>query len=365
MENGKPVRVLIVDDSKLVRSILRDILDHDGGITVVGEAGSGQEAVDQTPRLRPDLIIMDIQMPGMDGFTATEQIMAYHPTPILIFSSAIDKSEQYTSFKAISLGALDVMSKPDITGDGFAEIAATLIRKVKTLARITVIFHIRGKLKHPAEGAPPAPGGTVRHAPAPRQRPVFAAVPPVDLVVIGASTGGPSTLEHLLGAFPSSFPVGICVVQHISRGFVGSLTEWLSGKVRMKVVVAADGDEIRPGHVYFAPDDAQMLVAPGRRIQLRPDLPPWGEHKPAVNHLFASAGECYGSRVIGVILTGMGDDGAQGLKTIHARGGVTIAQNQSTSLIFGMPRSAIELGAVSRILPLEEIPGDIMSLLEE
>ncbi len=364
MENGKPVRVLIVDDSELVRSIVCDLLSQDPGIVVAGEASSGEEAVQQTARLRPDLITMDIQMPGMDGFAATEQIMAYHPTPILILSSAIDRSEKYTSFKAISLGALDVMSKPDITAEGFSAIATALIRKIKMLSRITVISHIRGKLRPPAGGGLPL-RPAYRPAPENGSTPVFSSSPQADLVVIGASTGGPSTLEHLLSAFPPALPVGVCVVQHISRGFVQSLTEWLSGKIRLKVRVAEDGEEIRRGHVYFAPDDAQMLVTPRRRIELRPDLPPWGEHKPAVNHLFASAGEHFGKRVIGVILTGMGDDGAAGLKVIHDRGGLTIAQNQSTSLIFGMPKSAIDLGAVSRILPLESIAGDIVSHLEE
>jgi two-component system, chemotaxis family, protein-glutamate methylesterase/glutaminase len=362
MEKGTPVRVLIVDDSELVRSILRDILSHDPGIEVVGEADSGEKGVELTATLKPDLITMDIQMPGMDGFAATEQIMAYHPTPILIFSSAINKSEQYTSFKAISLGALDVMSKPDITAAGFAQIADHLIRKVKMLSRITTISHIRGKLKRPEE--PPAQPAAAR-GPRLEPKPFSASAPLYDVLVVGASTGGPSTLEHFLSALPSSLPLGVCIVQHISRGFVGSLAEWLSGKVQIKVRVAEDGEEIRKGHVYFAPDDVQMQVQANRRIALRPDLPPWGEHKPSVNHLFTSAAEAFGSRAIGVILTGMGDDGAVGLKAIRDRGGHTIAQNQATSLIFGMPKSAIDLGAAVQTLPLEAIAGDILSVLGE
>lgn len=356
MKQERPVRVLIVDDSELVRSILRDILAHDPGIEVVGEAKNGEEAIELTSRLKPDLITMDVQMPGMDGFEATEQIMAYNPTPILILSSAVDKSEQYTSFKAIALGALDVMSKPDITAEGFAKIAAELIRKIKMLAGITTISHIRGKMKHPQGDAA---------APRAEPKPFASAAPLYDLLVVGASTGGPPALEQFLSALPPFLPLGICVVQHISRGFIGSLIDWISSKVSLKVQIAANGDEICRGHVYFAPDDAQMLVQADRRIVLRPDLPPWGEHKPSVNHLFTSAAEAFGSRAMGVILTGMGDDGALGLKTIRDRGGFTIAQNKDTSMIFGMPQRAIDIGAAIRTLPLEAIAPDILSVLGE
>lgn len=360
MENARPVRVLIVDDSALVRSILRDILSHDQGIEVVGEADNGQNGVELTARLKPDLITMDIQMPRMDGFEATEQIMAFHPTPILIFSSAVDKSEQYTSFKAIALGALDVMSKPDITAEGFTQIAGELVRKIKMLASITTISHIRGRMKAPRKAEPAG-----ARAPQGEPRPKVITAPAYDLLVVGASTGGPPALELFLSSLPLSFPLGICVVQHIARGFIESLSEWLSSKVSLKVQVARDGSEILKGNIYFAPDDVQMQVQADRRIMLRPDLPPWGGHKPAVNHLFDSAAEAFGSRTIGVIMTGMGDDGAIGLKAIRKRGGFTIAQDQATSSIFGMPQQAIDIGAVIRTLPLQAIADTILSILGE
>ncbi len=296
-------RVLIVDDSDLVRGILREVLAQDPGIVVIGEARDGREAVEQTAQLRPDLITMDIQMPHMDGFAATEQIMAYTPTPILIFSSVIDKSEKYSSFRALALGALDVMSKPDITVAGFQELAARLTAKIRMLARIKVIPHIRGKMRDRD------------HKPFPAA--VAAAVKPpgngcaaARLVAIGSSTGGPIALKKLLSSLPVQFPAGIAIVQHITHGFIDGLVDWLAVNIGLHICVAEDCEAISPGTVYFAPDDVQMQVSVDHRIRLRADLPPWGEHRPSINHLLQSAGENYGEHAVGVILTGMGDDGA-------------------------------------------------------
>lgn len=351
-------RVLIVDDSDLVRGILRDVLAQDSGIVVIGEARDGREAVEQTARLHPDLITMDIQMPHMDGFAATEHIMAFTPTPILIFSSAIDKSEKYSSFRALALGALDVMNKPDVTIAGFQELAAQLTAKIRMLARIKVIQHIRGKVRGRDRTLPPVP--------------MAAAVKPPDnsrtaarLVAIGSSTGGPPALKKLLSPLPALFPAGIAIVQHITRGFIDGFVDWLAVCIRLSVCVAKDGETIRPGTVYFAPDDVQMQVSADRRIRLRADLPPWGEHRPSVNHLLQSAGESYGERAVGLILTGMGDDGAVGLKVMRDRGAPTIAQDQASSLIYGMPRAAVESGAASLVLPLDRITDELIRLMEE
>jgi two-component system, chemotaxis family, protein-glutamate methylesterase/glutaminase len=358
MAEGSRIRLLIVDDSDLVRGIVRELLSQDPDLVVAGEARDGREAVALTERLRPDLIIMDIQMPVMDGFAATEHIMAYTPTPILIFSSAIDRSEKYSSFRALSLGALDVMSKPDITNAGFQEIAAQLIAKIKLLSRIRVIPHIRGKLR-------PGQVWEVGKSEAEPVRPAAITPQARRLVAIGASTGGPLALEKLFAALPGTFPAGIVVVQHITRGFLDGFIDWLAGRVRLRVRVAADGETVRNGMIYFAPDDAQLLVSPDRRIRLRPDLPPWGEHKPAVNHLLQSVGESLGAQSVGVILTGMGDDGAAGMRAMHDRGAYTIAQDQGTSLIYGMPRAAVEAGGVSRVLPLERIAEELETLVRE
>lgn len=356
------INILIVDDSKLVRDILKDIFAVDPELQVVGEALNGKDAVQMTKDLKPHIITMDIQMPVMDGFEATEHIMAYTPTPILIFSSAIDKSEQYTSFKAISLGALDNMSKPDITQEGFDQIADILRRKIKMLSHINVIPHIRGKLKtRPADIAPakpPPPGDDV----SPRDFPTHLKF---QLVAVGSSTGGPMALQKILSTLPAEFPVGIVCVQHISKGFVHSFVEWLGSQTPLTVKIAENNEEIRPGTVYFAPDDAHLTVTPGKTIFLDRLLPPWGEFKPAVNHLFKSVGQNLRERAIGVILTGMGSDGAEGMKVMSDNGAYTIAQNRDTSLIFGMPKASIDNKSAHCIKPVQKIADEILDKIRE
>jgi two-component system chemotaxis response regulator CheB len=360
---GEKVRTLIVDDSKLVRDILREIFERDPGIEIVGEAADGREAIKLTKELAPDIITMDIQMPKMDGFEATEQIMAYHPTPIMVLSSALDKNEQYTSFKAISLGALDTMSKPDITSEGFDAIAADLVKKVKMLSKIHVIPHIRAKMKAPSEKieeemdtetvtvdiATKKPGDDLKYR----------------MIAMGASTGGPTALEKLFSRFPADFPIGIVIVQHICKGFIDSLAKWLSTKTQLKIKLAENGEFVERGTVYFAPDDAQLEITSGNSILLKKDAPPWGEFKPSVNYLFKSVGENLRGRAIGVILTGMGEDGADGMKTMYENGAHTIAQDQKTSLIFGMPKASINNKSVRTVLPLSKISEEIFAKVKE
>jgi two-component system, chemotaxis family, protein-glutamate methylesterase/glutaminase len=362
MSGNQPIRIVIVDDSLMVCNILKDILDSDPQLQVVGEAHNGLQAIELAARLHPDLITMDIQMPEMDGFAATEQIMAYTPTPILILSSAIDSEERYSSIRAISLGALDVMTKPDITAVGLNLVAQELIRKVKMLSRIPVIPHIRGKFKSVQMESPTVEAIGASPNPLSRtQKTGVLKTSRIKIVAIGASTGGPTALEKLLREFPSDFPAGIVVVQHIAPGFVGSLVEWLRNSLTMRVKLAEHQEPVSPGTVYFAPDGAQLQVDSDLHLQLQPELPPWGEHKPSVNHLFQSVGLNLGNQAIGVILTGMGDDGTVGMKTMYQNGALTLAQNQLTSLIYGMPRMAVEAGVVHKILPLDAIVLEIMN----
>jgi len=360
----KIVNILIVDDSAMVRCILKEIFDADPALRVVGEAVNGRDGVEKTRDLRPDIITMDIQMPEMDGFEATEEIMANYPTPILIFSSAIDKTEQYTSFKAISLGALDNMAKPDITQAGFDEIAAAMRRKVKILARINVIRHIRGKFKHYKNGI---------HASSPATTETTVPVPsvlkelmgsPCRVIAVGASTGGPMALKKMLAAFPHDFPAGFVLVQHITAGFDGSFVEWLDTQIAMKVKLAKHNETVSSGVVYVAPCGYQLTVAGDNRIQLDKNAPLWGEFKPSVNTLFQSVARNLGSEAVGVILTGMGSDGAEGLKEMYQNGAFTIAQDESSSLIFGMPRAAIEMQAVRIVLALDQIPDIIFNRIK-
>ncbi len=370
----KKVRILIVDDSRLVRDILKDIFAQDDGLEVIGEACNGHEALQMTKQLRPDILTMDIQMPDMDGFEATEQIMAYCPTPILIFSSAIDKSEQYTSFKAIALGALDNMSKPDITMEGFRDVAAQLVKKIKMLSNIRVIPHIRGKLKHQhvPEAVPEAETESRDSLMEPIQRllqgyaePHLPAETNCRVIAVGASTGGPMALERMLSRFPADFPVGIVVVQHMARGFMDSYCEWLDNKIALTVKVAEQGERIQGGVVYFAPDDVQLEIAEDNTICLLRNAPQWGEFKPSVNHLFKSAAQSLGTAAIGVILTGMGSDGAEGMQYLYDCRAHTIAQDQATSLIYGMPRAAVENNCVRAVLPLDQIPEAIFAQIRE
>jgi two-component system chemotaxis response regulator CheB len=351
------INVLIVDDSKLVREILKDIFNNDEELRVIGEASNGKEALKLTKRLKPDIITMDIKMPVMDGFEATEQLMAYSPTPILILSSAIDKNEKYTSFKAISLGALDIMSKPDITLEGFTKIADTLITKIKILSCIKVIRHIRGKIKSRIleelnEKTQVAKDLNFKET-------------KFKIVTMGASTGGPIALEKILSAFPADFPIGIIVVQHIANGFIESFIEWLSTRTKLKIKLPANREIIKGGTVYFAPDDVQLTVTKENRIILSREAPAWGEFKPSINHLFKSVAENLGNKAIGVILTGMGKDGAQGMKLMYDNGAFTIAQNEETSMIFGMPKASIDNNCIHSILPIEKIPEEIVRILQE
>ncbi len=356
---GTIVNILIVDDSALVRSILKDIFASDPELRVVGEAVDGKEAIELTAQLKPDIITMDVQMPKMDGFEATEYIMAYHPTPILIFSSAIDKSEQYTSFKAIALGALDNMSKPDITQAGFDAVANTLVKKLKMLSRIKVIPHIRGKLKT-------RENGFTLPQPIPTGAPVSSTgLNRYKLVAIGASTGGPMALKKILSGLPATFPLGIVLVQHITAGFIDSFVDWLGTTTPLKVKIPRIGEVVKGGIVYLAPDDVQMEISAENTIILNKEAPLWGEFKPSVNSLFDSVGKNLRDKAIGVILTGMGSDGALGMKRMYDNGAYTIAQDEATSLIFGMPKAAIDAQGVQAVLPLDDITRAIFKIIQE
>lgn len=352
--SNRPLRVLVVDDSPVARAVLRSILENEGGMTVVGLARNGWEAVQMTARLRPDVITMDVRMPEMDGYEATQQIMAYHPTPILIVTASLAKQDVDFSFRMLEAGALDILEKP--AGDDPTALrsqAQALIERVRLLSRVRVITHLRGRRK----AGPPAPLAPVEVAPAP--------VPsegPERLVVIGASTGGPRALQRVLGRLPSAFPAPILVVQHIASGFTQGLAEWLAGETARRVAVARDGEGLEAGRVYIAPEHFHML--PERTsIQLRDT--PRTVPMPSVDVTMQAAARNFGARAIGVLLTGMGSDGAEGLLAIRRAGGRTVVQDQASCTIFGMPKAAIELGAAQQVLPLDEIAGALRQAVTE
>jgi two-component system chemotaxis response regulator CheB len=341
IENAAParpeIRVLIVDDSVVVREILKQMLESDPGIRVVGMAANGGEAVALTAQLRPDLVTMDLVMPGMGGMEATERIMAHHPTPVLFFSSYFNQEGQSSRLDALAAGALDIMEKPTLTPDQRWEaMVAPLVQKVKSLAQVPVIKHIHG-------------GRVLDRRPSPAGRTLSAPKAAVDVVGIGASSGGPRVLEELLSALPATYVPAVVVVQHIAEGFMTSLLTWLQQRCLLPMRVAEEGDTLLPQQVLFAPDWAHLVVRPGGRVHLAEGDPVNG-CRPSVDVTFNSLAQVYGPRAAGALLTGMGGDGAAGLLAMRQAGGVTLAQDEGSCAVFGMPRTAIDLGAVQHVL---------------
>jgi two-component system chemotaxis response regulator CheB len=336
----KEIRVLIVDDSPTVCDIVRDMLTADPEISVVGTAHDGRDAIDKIRLLSPDLVTMDIEMPGMDGFEAIEQIMAFNPVPIVVLTSSMWGRGKSYAYKALELGAVAVFPKPQNVTD----LNQRFVAEVKMLSSATVITHIRGKRK-PRMSLDLAGSSSLESG---RQA-----------VGIVCSTGGPNALRRILSALPSDLPAGIVVVQHISEGFDSELTSWLADISALNIRRAVEGDLILPGVVYICPAGRHTVIQDGGKIALN-DSPPIDCFRPSGDLMLTSMSRIYGPGALGVILTGMGRDGAQGIKAIKEAGGRTIAQDEGTSLIFGMPRAAIELGVVDKVAPLEWISREII-----
>jgi two-component system chemotaxis response regulator CheB len=340
------IRVLLADDSPLTRMVLRDLLARDPEIQIVAEVGDGRAAVAQTALLKPDLVIMDVMMPEMDGIEAVAAIMSSTPTPILMLSANTDPTDSRSAFSAIRLGALDVMAKPaGVTTEAFTELAELLITRVRSLSRIRVMHHFRSKSR-PAVPvpAPVMPGGKRR------------------LLAIGASTGGPKVVMQLLKNLPADFAASVLIVQHIADGFAAGFAEWLDREVPLPVALAQEGALLQPGRVLVAPNGGHLTINGDGRVALR-QTPPINCCRPAVDALFLSLAEAsLGGETVGVILTGMGNDGAAGLQALHRQGAFTIAQDEATCAVFGMPKAAIDRGAVDQVLPLSEIPKVIRPL---
>lgn len=332
----RAIRVLVADDSELFRELLARIVSAEPGFEVVALAADGNAAAALARGLRPDVITMDLNMPDADGFSGIARIMAETPTPILVLTA---NRAETVGFRALSLGALDILEKPQASTD-LDEYGQLLRSRLRLLAGVKVIRHLRGLRERRV--APPRTG----------VRP--------ELVVVGASLGGPRALAALLRALPGDFATPIAIVQHIADGFTEGLASWLGAESRLEVREARDGERLRPGHVVLAPTGRHLLVGEG--VAHLSDAPPVDTFKPSVTPLFVSAARAYGPRVCGVILTGMGRDGAEGMKAIKEAGGPTLAQDEATSAVFGMPRAAIELGAVDRVLPLDDIPRALVEL---
>lgn len=342
------IRVVICDDSLVAREMLAQILATDSEIEVVGQAKDGREAVEIVGRLRPDLVTMDIHMPTMDGVAAVEQIMAFHPTPILVVSSSVRGEGIGYAFEALKAGALEVMKKPEPRDwEDLQRIGSDIIRRVKILSRVKVITHIAGRRR--TEAREP-------HVELPS-----AGKQGFGMVAIGSSTGGPSALMSVLGALPGDFPLPILIAQHIADGFIPGLVEWLNTGTKISVKAAVDGGHAEPGVAYLAPT-GRNLVFSGRVMAFQD--PGRGQlYIPSADTLCYSVADSLRRRAIGVILTGMGNDGAAGLKAMRDAGAVTIAQDEKTSTVYGMPRAAKENGGAAAVLPLEAIGPEIAALV--
>jgi two-component system chemotaxis response regulator CheB len=340
-----PIGVLIVDDSATVRAVLRRLITAAPGMQVLGEAGDGAQAVEAASRLAPAVILMDLEMPVLDGFAATEKIMALCPTPILVITSRANRSQVQTAFEAIRRGAVEVLPKPEDT-EGWTLMSRALPAAIRAAAQARVPMggeHGRG----PRCVARPQTAATAAAAPA---------LPPqVRYVAVGASTGGPSALRDLLAALPAAPPAAVLIVQHIAAGFEEGLSEWLATDLGRDVRIATDGESAAPGKVRIAPSGAHLRLDAGGVLRLDTVRSPRGMHRPSVDELFESCAACCPALTAGVLLTGMGADGAEGLAALRRAGGFTMVQDEASSVVFGMPRAALAAGAATIALPPAEL----------
>ncbi len=343
------IKVLVVEDSPVVREFLVEILGSDLEVLVIGTAGSGEEALEVVERRKPDVITMDIHLPKMDGFEATRRIMETHPTPIVIVSGSFSTQEVATTFRAMEAGALAVVPRP--RGIGHPEYETTakeLVRTVKLMAEVKVVRRWSRSANKPT--VLPAAQVEVKRTSA-----------EIQVVAVGASTGGPVALQTILSELPKDFPVPVLIVQHMAPGFVQGFAEWLAQSSGFPVHVAAHGDPLLPGHAYVAPDGVQMGVRKGPRIVLSQGAIENGL-RPSVSYLFRSVAAVFGRNAVGVLLTGMGRDGAEELKLMKDQSAVTIAQDQESAVVHGMPGEAIKLDAATYVLPPERIATALVSL---
>jgi two-component system chemotaxis response regulator CheB len=357
----RAIRVLVVEDSRTVRERLREVLRADAAIEVVAEAEDGKRAIELCRDLRPDVITLDMMLPIMSGLAATEYIMAHIPTPILIVSASFNRGELFKTYDALAAGAVDVLEKPsgrEADGEWEARFCAT----VKLVSRIKVITHPRARLG--AFGVAASPSASASAAPATaRDRTIPARRPRV--VALGASTGGPAALVEVLRGIPVGFPLPIVIVLHIDEAFGSAFADWLDGQTKHRVAYAADGELVASyaGRVAMAPP-GQHLAVRGAEFRLS-SAPPRHSCRPSIDVLFESLAREYGVAVAACVLTGMGRDGAAGLLEIRRAGGITLAQDEATSVIFGMPREAIVLGAADRGTPLSAIGRTLAALAGE
>ncbi|HOP62862.1 MAG TPA: chemotaxis response regulator protein-glutamate methylesterase [Spirochaetota bacterium] len=348
---SEKIKVLVVDDSSLVRKIITDILDKEDDITVVGTANNGKTAIFRNQELEPDVITMDIEMPILDGLAALKHIMGSRPKPVIMMSVLTQHGADAT-FKALELGAVDFVPKPSsLLSMTVEEIGDLLVKKIRSVYNSRLNVHKLPETGH-AEGSGGAFSGTLKEV-------------SEKIVAIGTSTGGPSALINVFKKFPDKFPSPVLVVQHMPEGFTTAFSKRLNDSSTLSVKEAEDGDDILPGHGYVAPGHSHMaLVKRGDRYKIRIfKAEKVSGHMPSIDVLFNSVAENAGKSSVGVIMTGMGRDGAEGLLKIRKTGGHTIAQNEDTSVVYGMNRVAVESGAAEEVVSLGNITDQIISYL--
>lgn len=344
----KKIKVLVVEDSPTARELLLYVLSKAADLQVIGMVHNGAEALAAVQRERPDVVTMDIQMPRLDGYEATRAIMESAPVPIIIVSNNMDHDEVATTFRALEAGAVMTLRKP--AGPGHAEYeqrAEELITALRLMAEVKVV---RRRARRRSATAPLSP--LSENSATPRE---------LRAIALGASTGGPLVLQQILRALPAHFPVPVLVVQHMADGFINGMAEWLDQSCALRVRLAQDNELAQPGCVYLAPDGSQFGITGSGRLRLQPRTAPNG-FCPSVSHLFHSVAAAFGGQAVGVLLTGMGDDGVSGLLALRQQGALTIAQDERSSVVFGMPGEAIRLQAAERVLSPAEIPAVLLAV---
>jgi two-component system chemotaxis response regulator CheB len=345
------IKVLVVDDSVFMRKLLSDLFAGEADFSVIDTARNGKDAIDKVNRLKPDLITLDVEMPVVDGLKALELIMAECPTPVVMISS-LTQAGATTTLRALELGAVDFVAKTAGPISNISEIRTEILTKCRAAARANVSQLIKKQ----------AASSVQIHK---QVYPLSNGLNAERIIAIGTSTGGPRALQEVITKIPGSISCGIVIVQHMPPAFTKSLADRLNSLSSVTVKEAEQNDVIRPGLVLIAPGDYHMLLERegGKVVVKLNQNPPIGGHRPAVDPMMESVARIYGSKAIGVILTGMGHDGANGMQAIKHQNGQTIAEDQSTSVVFGMPKSAIELGVVDKVAPITGIASEIVKAL--
>lgn len=339
------IRVLIAEDSPTTADLLISVLESDGDMHVVGAARNGREAVSMVKQLLPDVVVMDIHMPELDGFEATRRIMVESPTPIVIVSATVDVRQTKISMQALRMGALTVMQKPAPGGE-FDQLVARFNATVRAMAGVRVVRRWSDKPQVDEQSRRITPTAPVR------------------IVAIATSTGGPAALHRVFSDLPASFPVPILVVQHIAPGFITGLANWLGETSRLAIKVAEQGELPQAGTVYLAPDDRHLCVTQDGAIEIS-KAPAVDGFRPSASVLFRSVAKNYGQSTVAVIMTGMGEDGLEGLRDVRSAGGRIIAQDEASSVVFGMPGVVVTAGLADLTLPLHRIAPQLQKILTE